>query len=344
MRIYVSSTFADLRAHREAVRKAIRSLEEAKIVGAENFSFMPAEQTLKKSLEEVRESSGLVLIIGWRYGYIAEGQEKSIVELEYETAIAEQIAVFCYVIDDDYPVPAKFIEAGKNAERLRHFKERLRREKLVKTFTSPEDLAGQVAIDLASGYRKSISTVAEDVVARPHLEKELRRCKETVAAHELTINNLRSRLDNLVPAVPIWARRNFKIDDTLCFALMPFQDAFFCVYEEAILPAARAAGLRSMHAGEIFDNREIIEDVWESICTARLIVADVTSRNPNVFYELGICHTLGKEVVVITQNRDDVPFDIRHRRFLEYAPDKLTSLKTRLEKTIKNIILRTGKT
>jgi hypothetical protein len=123
---------------------------------------------------------------------------------------------------------------------------------------------------------------------------------------------------------------------------MPFQDAFFGVYENGILPATQAAGLRCAHAGEIFDNREIIEDVWESICTARLIVADVTGRNPNVFYELGICHTLGKEVVVLTQNREDVPFDIRHRRYLDYEVNKWHSLKERLEKTIKNILVRTG--
>jgi len=60
-----------------------------------------------------------------------------------------------------------------------------------------------------------------------------------------------------------------------------------------VLPAVEAAGLRGIHAGQIFDNREIIEDIWESICMCRIVVADVTDRNPNVFYKLGICHTLG---------------------------------------------------
>jgi hypothetical protein len=112
------------------------------------------------------------------------------------------------------------------------------------------------------------------------------------------------------------------------------------VFEEGILPSVQAAGLRGVHAGQIFDNREIVEDIWELICTARLIVADVTGRNPNVFYELGICHTLGKEVIVITQAAADVPFDIRHRRFIEYDPVKIASLKARLQQTVQRVLTR----
>jgi hypothetical protein len=143
-----------------------------------------------------------------------------------------------------------------------------------------------------------------------------------------------------VPAEPIWATRNFQTDSSLCFVLMPFADEFYQIYEQAISVAAENAGLRCMHAGEIFDNREIVENIWESICIAQVIVADVTHRNPNVFYELGICHTLGKEVIIITQNSNDVPFDIRHRRYIEYSPKALSTLKIRLEKTIQTVVVR----
>ena len=346
MRVYVASTFSDLDAHRQAVRDAIQSIEkrdyeEFEYAGPE-YSEPTEEVPLELRLKNVKESSLLILLLGWRYGYIPPSQEKSVLELEYEAAIEKGHPVLPYLIDDNYPIPAKYVETGSNAEQLRHFKERVCREKVVKTFTTPENLARQVAIDLTFWSRRSMSLAAEDIIARPQLEQELRRTKENATVLEATINSLRARLENLVPAVPIWARRNFKPDSTFCFVLMPFQDSFFRLYEDGILPAAKAAGLRCKHAGEIFDNREIIEDVWESICTARLIVADVTGRNPNVFYELGICHTLGKEVIVLTQNHDDVPFDIRHRRFLDYDPDKLTSLKGRLEKTIQNVLVRTG--
>ena len=82
-----------------------------------------------------------------------------------------------------------------------------------------------------------------------------------------------------------------------------------------------------------------MEDIWESICISRLIIADVTGRNANVFYELGIAHTLGKSCVVLTQNQQDVPFDITARRYIHYDPAKKVALRTHLEKTIKNILL-----
>lgn len=274
-------------------------------------------------------------------GMYLKVMKKSIVELEYEAALEDGMAVLPYFIDDDFPIPAKYFDTGENADKLRRFKDRIKSEKLVKTFTGPEDLAQKIVIDLTYYYRKPMNEAAEDILARPLLEQELRRCKEDSSLYASTINALRKRLENIVPAEPIWISRDFKIDDTLGFVLMPFQERFFCVYEDAIQPALNSAGLRGMHAGEVFDNREIVEDIWESISKARLIIADVTGRNPNVFYELGICHTLGKEVIVLTQSSADVPFDIRHRRFIEYDTSKLTSLKTRLEKTVKQVLVRT---
>jgi len=47
-------------------------------------------------------------------------------------------------------------------------------------------------------------------------------------------------------------------------------------------------------------------------------LCDCTGRNPNVFYEAGIAHTLGREVILITQNEQDIPFDLRHRRYIRY--------------------------
>jgi hypothetical protein len=230
----VSSTFTDLQEHRHALRNALQSLQDVEYVGPEYLSAR-AEPPLETSRREIGESAALVLLIGWRYGYIPEGQQKSIVELEYEAALAHRVSVLPYVIDDNYPVPAKFIETGESAESLRRFKERVRKEKVIKTFTSPEDLARQVAIDIAYSGKRSISEAPEDIIARPHLENQLRRCRETSSAYESTINALRNRLDDLVPAVPIWTRRNFVVDTTLCFALMPFQDDFFLVYEDGIL-------------------------------------------------------------------------------------------------------------
>lgn len=341
MKVYISSTFSDLAEHRRAVQKAIESLKADNFEYTDIHALSPEEQPpLETCLKAVSESQFFVLLLGWRYGYVAEGLNKSISELEYEAAVKNGLVILPYIIDENYAIPAKFIDKGESAKRLLHFKQQLREKRLLKYFTSPKNLSSQVIIDLSTYSRKSLREGAQDIIDKPYLEKELSRCKNELSQYDRTISALRTRLASVVPAIPIWNTRNFITDTTLCFVLMPFQDDFFSVYEEGILPALDGAGLRGLHAGEIFDNREIIENIWESICTARIIIADVTGRNPNVFYELGICHTLGKEVVIITQNGEDVPFDIRHRRYLIYNPTRLVALKNNLEKTIQKVILR----
>jgi nucleoside 2-deoxyribosyltransferase len=52
--------------------------------------------------------------------------------------------------------------------------------------------------------------------------------------------------------------------------------------------------------------------------SASLTVADCTGRNPNVFYEIGLAHALGKPVILITQNSEDIPFDVTHIRYIQY--------------------------
>ena len=64
-----------------------------------------------------------------------------------------------------------------------------------------------------------------------------------------------------------------------------------------------------------------MEDVWKGIFQAKVVIADLTSRNPNVYYELGIAHTLGKRFILLAQNIDDIPFDLRHYRCILYTDD-----------------------
>jgi hypothetical protein len=64
--------------------------------------------------------------------------------------------------------------------------------------------------------------------------------------------------------------------------------------------------------------REVIQDVCSLIYRSRVVICDFSGRNPNVFYEAGIAHTLGKVVIPIVQNAEDIPFDLRHIRFIRY--------------------------
>lgn len=103
----------------------------------------------------------------------------------------------------------------------------------------------------------------------------------------------------------------------LVAVMMPFDAAFEPAYM-AIKAGVEAAGLRCLRADDIWERDHIIDDVLSLIWRARVIVADLTGKNPNVFYEAGIAHTLGRDVILATQSLNDVPFDLRSIRALAY--------------------------
>ena len=77
--------------------------------------------------------------------------------------------------------------------------------------------------------------------------------------------------------------------------------------------------MRSVRADDdIFATGKIIDQVWEGITKSRVLVAELTGRNPNVFYELGLAHALNKPVVLVSSNQTDVPFDLKHIRVIYY--------------------------
>lgn len=99
---------------------------------------------------------------------------------------------------------------------------------------------------------------------------------------------------------------------------MPFREPFNGYYEQIIKPVVIELGMQPLRGDEVYGPRAIIRDVWDSIWRAAVIIADVTDRNPNVNYELGLCHALGVPTVLLTKKIDDVPFDYRHRRYIHY--------------------------
>ncbi len=87
---------------------------------------------------------------------------------------------------------------------------------------------------------------------------------------------------------------------------------------------------------DIFRTSAMIEDIWENINKAALVIAEISNTNANVMYELGICHTIGKEVMMLTQDASNVPFNFRHLRFYPYSNDIPGS--EELKRNIKSIL------
>ena len=104
-----------------------------------------------------------------------------------------------------------------------------------------------------------------------------------------------------------------------CFVMMPFAEPLGGYYATVYQPAIEKAKLKAVRADtDIFGTGKIIDQIWAGIQSARVLVAELTGRNPNVLYELGLAHALRKPVVLVSSNEDDVPFDVRHVRVIYY--------------------------
>jgi hypothetical protein len=103
-----------------------------------------------------------------------------------------------------------------------------------------------------------------------------------------------------------------------CFVMMPFGEWPDRYYKEIYVPAVKAAGFEPVRADELFHTGSVVEQIWEQIEKAKVLLADLSGRNPNVFYELGLAHAAKKPVVFTASNVDDVPFDLRHLRVIPY--------------------------
>src|SRR5206468_8282273 len=107
------------------------------------------------------------------------------------------------------------------------------------------------------------------------------------------------------------------VDDDLVSVIMPFDAGYNDLYG-TLQAAAHEVGMRCQRADDIWEADTVIQDVANLIGRAKVVICDMTGRNPNVFYETGVAHTLGRDVILITQNAGDVPFDVGHIRHLRY--------------------------
>ena len=121
------------------------------------------------------------------------------------------------------------------------------------------------------------------------------------------------------------------------FVLMPFTEALRPVYKNHIRKVAARLKVRIGRADQFFGSVSIMQDIWSAIHAARVIVADCTGKNPNVFYEIGLAHAIGKHTVLISQSTDDIPFNLRHLRIIPYesTPPGMRAFEKTLCETIR---------
>ena len=120
------------------------------------------------------------------------------------------------------------------------------------------------------------------------------------------------------------------------FVLMPFAPEFNAVYEWGIKAAADILDLECIRSDEIQHNKDAICIICQNIQSSEFVLADLTDRNPNVFYELGLAHGFGREVILITQNRAELPFDLKIMNNIEYQDEN--NLRHQLEKFLRGLL------
>lgn len=111
------------------------------------------------------------------------------------------------------------------------------------------------------------------------------------------------------------------VDSRLIFVLTPFHDKYAEDYE-VIKKVCSEAGFKCVRGDETFFKGDIFPEMLKLIVKARLIIANINGRNPNVFYELGISQALDKAVLLVSSEPDKLPIDIKSKRFLIYQSYK----------------------
>lgn len=116
-----------------------------------------------------------------------------------------------------------------------------------------------------------------------------------------------------------------------CFLLMPFDPSFDGIYQRVSV-ALEERKFTVMRADSMFVNRAVLTTIVQGILTSHFIIAELTGNNPNVLYELGLAHSFrdGPNVILITQNKEDVPFNLRHLRIMDYDPSNMDSFLAKL--------------
>lgn len=113
--------------------------------------------------------------------------------------------------------------------------------------------------------------------------------------------------------------REVPMEEDFCFVIMPFDGKLDEVYHRRIMPIMEEFGFRCRRADQNLGSTIVLLEIIDDILKAKVIIADLTDANPNVYYELGICHAIGKYVILLNSKGSEVPFNISGLHYFEYG-------------------------
>jgi hypothetical protein len=122
------------------------------------------------------------------------------------------------------------------------------------------------------------------------------------------------------------------------FIAMPYAPDWANGVSAWLRSVIRALGWTTSRADELFETRDVLDGVWKGMCESQIVVAELTGRNPNVLYEVGLAHCLGKPVVLLCQRAEDVPFDLMTRRVVFYDVSRTEEATARLSEALRGCV------
>ena len=131
-----------------------------------------------------------------------------------------------------------------------------------------------------------------------------------------------------------------------CFVIQPFDGgAFDKRYDDILIPAIEAAGLTPYRVDRDPTVSIPIEKIEEEIRRSNICLADISTNNPNVWFELGYAFAAGKEVVLVCKfdSQPKFPFDIQHRSITQYktdAPSDFEELKDKISHRLRALLAK----
>ena len=126
-----------------------------------------------------------------------------------------------------------------------------------------------------------------------------------------------------------WQSDDMWVDYPSAFVIMPFSEIWSdTVYFQLIKPAVEAAGLECTRGDTVARISDLTPNIWGALLRTGVVVADVSALNANVFYELGLTHALGKDVIILKQADSKVPADIGGAHYHEYDLQALDRAKS----------------
>ena len=349
--VYISSTASDLGEYRDSARDAVLQMGMHPIM-MEDFA-SGSKSPVERSYEELLKADIYVGILAYRYGYIPEGYEISMIEIEYEWARERGIPCLMFLASQDWQPGLRGMPTDSSEyEKIERFKQRILTGHVVSFFRSVDDFRAKLVVALSKLLtdqsvhvlgdveNQVVSTIGEEII-----EQAIVRALELYdAKRQLDKNEHGADDPDVICIKPIFGapskKRQFQCD---LFMIMPFRKELDEIYEQTIKTVASELNL-TIKRGKDFHSPqgEVMKEVWHAINACRLVIVECTEVegqiNGNVYYELGIADAIGKPAILIAQDMEKIPFDVKHRRFIPY--DNTITGGKELHDELKTAILR----